>query len=142
MTEQLYIAHYLANRYQTPHPCAHYDDLYSEALLWLCVYGDAPHLRVKVQRRVVDYLRKLFKYTGPEKTYRPRFLPYYDSGVEPTQEAHTDHVLRLERLTGKQQAYFTRFMYGESMQEIGESVGVSAPAVCYHIKRAKQRYAA
>ncbi len=136
----MHIARYVANKYRTQYPCAHEDDLYSEALYWLCYYrGDDPALlTTKLNRRVVDYLRRVLLTKG--KIFLEQPVEYEDMAVAPDQESRADHALRLRRLTGRRREIFTRHLYGELQQDIAEDMGMSRPAVCQHMKKAKQIY--
>lgn len=143
MIDGAQIARYVAKKYSTPYPCAHEDDLYSEALYWLCRYkGDDPRLlTIKLSRRIIEYLRKVFG-EKQDHSFQERFFMYVDSETAPEQEKKTDHALRLRRLSVKQKEVFIRRMNGEYLREIGSDLGICEMAVCDRMRRAKKRYAA
>ncbi len=142
MIEGAHIAKIVAKRYKSPYPCAHEDDIYSEALLWLWYYRGQRDIFTKVHRKVVSYLRKAFGRVGRYNDFREHHECYEDSTVESCQEEHTDHRIRLSRLTEKQEEIFVRYMHGEYLREIGDDIGVSEAAISYQLKAAKQRYIA
>lgn len=123
-----------------------YDDLYSEACLWLWVYrADETALRyTKARRRVIDYMRRVVGRKGKQHDLRETPLPLlkYDRPMREVQTRWADHRVRLSRLKGKARRAFLLYGAGYTLEEIGHRFGgVTLQGAKYHLDKARRIYA-